>query len=895
MTSDVDGGEIVATEHFPIADDETAFSLNARCYEAALASFPRVAAALAAGDAGRRAAARRASTGCSAATTARRCLLDPAAPAAESARAVRALDLGHRLRNTIGSVRLVLGDDVLVVDAAHVEAADVDAAPGTLVALDERRRPASRRPTATSSSRALSTPEGVAVDDRPTCSPATASRSATSCPSPPPELVAADRRARAAARPRRARSGSTGWPPSTPTLAARRRRRGPERAATTIDLPAGADDAAVVAAGRRCGWPRDHRRARPSPSPRPTPRAARRSPRSPRSPGRRSPCSTSTAERHVRRPRRRRPAPSSTCSRRRRPLLRDAVGRDPHTARPRAGRAGRVTSSSATAPTPAIPTAAVARCPSPTAALTRRRAASTPTTPAPSTASPSSSRRCSRPVLDRPSHAGADLPLLGAAELALLDAINDTELDHDRTATIDALFHAQVARTPDAPALVVGDRTLTYAELDAAAGGARRPAGRARRRPRRPRRHRRAPRHRHGRRRARHARPRRRLPAARPDVPDRAAAVHGRRRRASPCCWRPARRQPSSAGPTSPSSTRPTAAAGPAARRPAPSHEPADLAYVIYTSGSTGHAQGRDARAPPGRQLLRRHGRGHRPRPARRVAGRDQPVVRHLGARAAVDADPRLPRRAQVRPRRRRAAAGRRPRRRRAAPGDVQPVLLRRRRGRPPPTATGCCSRAPASPTATASRRCGRPSATSTPSAAPTRTRASPAPRWPRSPSNVGIRAGSVVLPLHSPIRVAEEWAVVDNLSRGRVAHLVRRRLAAQRLRAQPDRATPTPRRTCRATIELVQRLWRGETVDDARPRRRAGRRAHAAPPGAGRAAGLADVGRLAGDVRAGRHARRQRAHPPARPVGRAARREHRRATAPRGATPATRARAASR
>src|SRR6185369_2417219 len=30
------------------------------------------------------------------------------------------------------------------------------------------------------------------------------------------------------------------------------------------------------------------------------------------------------------------------------------------------------------------------------------------------------------------------------------------------------------------------------------------------------------------------------------------------------------------------------------------------------------------------------------------------------------------------------------------------------------------------------------------------------------------IRAGSVVLPLHSPIRVAEEWSVVDNLSGGR-------------------------------------------------------------------------------------------------------------------------------
>ena len=33
----------------------------------------------------------------------------------------------------------------------------------------------------------------------------------------------------------------------------------------------------------------------------------------------------------------------------------------------------------------------------------------------------------------------------------------------------------------------------------------------------------------------------------------------------------------------------------------------------------------------------------------------------------------------------------------------------------------------------------------------------------------VEIRAGSVVLPLHNPLRVAEEWSVVDNLSGGRV------------------------------------------------------------------------------------------------------------------------------
>src|SRR4028118_2419902 len=32
----------------------------------------------------------------------------------------------------------------------------------------------------------------------------------------------------------------------------------------------------------------------------------------------------------------------------------------------------------------------------------------------------------------------------------------------------------------------------------------------------------------------------------------------------------------------------------------------------------------------------------------------------------------------------------------------------------------------------------------------------------------VGIRAGSVVLPLHHPVRVAEDWSVVDNICGGR-------------------------------------------------------------------------------------------------------------------------------
>ncbi|QHI35455.1 Linear gramicidin synthase subunit D [Kordia antarctica] len=37
------------------------------------------------------------------------------------------------------------------------------------------------------------------------------------------------------------------------------------------------------------------------------------------------------------------------------------------------------------------------------------------------------------------------------------------------------------------------------------------------------------------------------------------------------------------------------------------------------------------------------------------------------------------------------------------------------------------------------------------------------------STKNINIRSGSVVLPLHDPIRVAEEWSIIDNLSHGRV------------------------------------------------------------------------------------------------------------------------------
>jgi amino acid adenylation domain-containing protein len=60
------------------------------------------------------------------------------------------------------------------------------------------------------------------------------------------------------------------------------------------------------------------------------------------------------------------------------------------------------------------------------------------------------------------------LDLLTADEHRLIAAVNDTPMPVP-DGTLPGLFEAQVARTPDATALVHGDTALTYAELDAAA------------------------------------------------------------------------------------------------------------------------------------------------------------------------------------------------------------------------------------------------------------------------------------------------------------------------------------------------------------------------------------------------------------------------------------------
>jgi natural product biosynthesis luciferase-like monooxygenase protein len=77
---------------------------------------------------------------------------------------------------------------------------------------------------------------------------------------------------------------------------------------------------------------------------------------------------------------------------------------------------------------------------------------------------------------------------------------------------------------------------------------------------------------------------------------------------------------------------------------------------------------------------------------------------------------------------------------------------------------------------------------------------------------NVQIRAGSVVLPLHHPARVAEEWSVVDNLSGGRVGISVAAGWQPNDFVLRPESFADAKQVMFRE-IETLRKLWRGERV----------------------------------------------------------------------------------
>jgi phthiocerol/phenolphthiocerol synthesis type-I polyketide synthase D len=78
--------------------------------------------------------------------------------------------------------------------------------------------------------------------------------------------------------------------------------------------------------------------------------------------------------------------------------------------------------------------------------------------------------------------------------------------------------------------------------------------------------------------------------------------------------------------------------------------------------------------------------------------------------------------------------------------------------------------------------------------------------------TRIRLHAGSVVLPLHDPIRVAEEWAVVDNLSRGRVGISFASGWHPDDFAFFPDRYANRHEELFSA-IRTVQQLWKGESV----------------------------------------------------------------------------------
>ncbi len=76
----------------------------------------------------------------------------------------------------------------------------------------------------------------------------------------------------------------------------------------------------------------------------------------------------------------------------------------------------------------------------------------------------------------------------------------------------------------------------------------------------------------------------------------------------------------------------------------------------------------------------------------------------------------------------------------------------------------------------------------------------------------IRLRSGSVVLPLHHPLEVVEAWAMVDNLSGGRVDLGFASGWNPNDFIWSPE-TYPNLRDVWKERIKIVQKLWRGETL----------------------------------------------------------------------------------
>lgn len=82
-----------------------------------------------------------------------------------------------------------------------------------------------------------------------------------------------------------------------------------------------------------------------------------------------------------------------------------------------------------------------------------------------------------------------------------------------------------------------------------------------------------------------------------------------------------------------------------------------------------------------------------------------------------------------------------------------------------------------------------------------------------RETSRISLRAGSVVMPLHHPVRVAEDWAVVDNLSNGRVELAFASGWHPNDFALAPDQYAERNEQM-QSGLRQVRQLWRGEAIN---------------------------------------------------------------------------------
>jgi len=78
---------------------------------------------------------------------------------------------------------------------------------------------------------------------------------------------------------------------------------------------------------------------------------------------------------------------------------------------------------------------------------------------------------------------------------------------------------------------------------------------------------------------------------------------------------------------------------------------------------------------------------------------------------------------------------------------------------------------------------------------------------------NIGVRSGSVVAPLHHPARIAEEWAVIDNLTNGRAGLAMASGWQPDDFVLRPENTPPNNRAALTESINKVRDLWAGKPV----------------------------------------------------------------------------------